>query len=244
MAAPINEQPHVKLREFILQSGFGILNDSAQCEAWLHSSCPQSPWEISILIAALRQGVPASIGGRNPAVAGQVFRAELSQRFQSSSGFAADAAQWGVDAWAYVLGVDLNAAPVQTQFQAPVAAQPRPQPQVQPQYQPQPQSPVVRQVQVPMQAAPVARPILQIPDIPGRICPYCGALAKGQLCTSCQRDTTAPRRVCRQCGRITPLSEPKCLACGKVPLNDLAWKIPLLIGIYIVFIVIIVVLNS
>jgi hypothetical protein len=241
---PINEQPHVKLREFVLRSGFGILNDPAQCEAWLQNSCPQSPWEISILMAALRQGVPASISARNPAAPGQILRTELAQRFQSSSGFANDAAQWGVDAWAYILGVDLNAAPVQPQPQSPAVAQHQPQPYVQPQYQVQPQNPAMPQVQIPMQTAPVARPILEMPDVPGRVCPYCGAPASGQVCTSCRRDTTAPRRVCRQCGRITPLSESRCLACGKIPTNDLAWKIPLLIGIYIVVIVILVAINS
>jgi hypothetical protein len=248
MAAPVNEQPHVKLREYVLRSGFGILNDAAQCEAWLNNACPQSQWEISIMMSAMRQGVPAAIGGRNPAVAGQAFRPELVQRLQSSSGLAPDAAQWGVDAWAYILGVDLNAAPVQAQM--PVAVIPTPQYQAQPQVQ-QHAHPHVQfhvQVQAPGQpavaAAPYVRPRLQMPDVPGRMCTYCGAPAPGQNCPTCNRDTTAPRRVCRQCGRITPVTEPKCLACGKVPLNELAWKIPILIGIYIVAIVIIVILNS
>jgi hypothetical protein len=238
VAVPINEQPHVKLRELVVRSGFGILNDPGQCQAWLQNACLQSPWEISILMAALHQGVPAAISGRDPSRPGQALRAELSQRFQSSSGFANDAAQWGVDAWAYILGVDLNAAPVQSRPQAQVVAQP------QPQYQAQPQYPAVQQVHVPMQAAPVARPVLRLPNVPGRVCPYCGVPTSGQVCTSCGRDTTAPRRICRQCGRITPLSEPNCLACGKIPANDLAWKIPLLIGIYVVVIIILVAINS
>jgi hypothetical protein len=239
MTVPMNEQPHVKLREYVARSGYAIMNDANQCEAWLRSTCPQSAWETSILIAALRQGVPNSIGGRNPATPRQTVRAQIAQQFQSSSGFAPDAAQWGVDAWAYILGVDLNAAPayVQPKVAAPTHPQYQAQPQVQ--YQPQPQA------QIFPQAVAYVRPKLQMADVAGRVCPYCGSSAPGQTCPTCNRDTTAPRRVCAKCGRITPMTEPVCLGCQTPYRSDMVWKVPVIIVLFIAAIILgIAILSS
>jgi hypothetical protein len=235
MTVPMNEQPHVKLREYVARSGFGILNDPNQCEAWLRNACPQSAWESSILIAALRQGVPSFIGNRNPAMPGPAIRAQIAQQFQSTSGFAPDAAQWGVDAWAYILGIDLNASRAQIQPQA--VAPSHPQPQVRPQMQYQAQSQPQLQAQPIAQAVAYARPKLQMPDVAGRVCPYCGSAAPGQTCPACNRDTTAPRRVCAKCGRITPMTEPVCVGCQTPYRSDLMWKVPVIVALFIAAII-------
>jgi hypothetical protein len=223
----MSEQPHVKLKELIAQSGIAVLHQPDNCEAWLREACPQSAWEISLLMAALRNGVPAALMNRNPSYPPQSLRVDMIQRVQTSSGLAPDAAAWGVDAWAFILGVNLNPAPAQPAVayqpaqQASIPAQVYVQPQVQPQVQPY------------VQAQTFAQPRLILPDVPGRICPFCGVQTSGQICANCRRDTTARRRVCSKCGRLTPSVEPACLACGKRPLNDVVWKVPLIIAIIV-----------
>lgn len=234
MNAPANEQPHLRLRELIAQSGIGVLNQPDNCEAWLRQTCPQSAWEISLLMAALRQGAPAAMIAPNQSIAPQSLRAQLIQRVQTSSGLAADAAAWGVDAWAFILNVNLNPVPAQVQpqvrgnpqpqinVQQPAYAQAQPRAAVQPYVQPQPY----------IQQQPIVP--LHMPEAPGRICPYCGSPAPGQVCPACRRDTTARRRVCSKCGRITPSAEPICLGCGKRYTSDLAWKVPVIVALFIV----------
>jgi hypothetical protein len=223
----MSEQPHEKLRELIAQSGYAVLNQPDNCETWLRQACPQSEWEISLLMAALRNGVPGALANRNPAVPGQALRGELIQSVQTSSGLAPDAAAWAVDAWVFILGINLNAAPVQpaVAYQQP-AQQINATPQVYAQPQPQ------------IQAQVLARPQINLPEVPGRVCPYCGVAAPGQVCANCRRDTTARRRICSKCGRITPSAEPACMSCGKHYTSDLAWKIPVIIVMFIVVVII------
>jgi hypothetical protein len=214
----MSEQPHEKLRELIAQSGLAILNQPDSCESWLHQTCPQSAWEISLLMAALRNGVPAALMNRNLSVSRESIRGEMIQRVQTSAGLAPDAAAWSVDAWVFILTPYPNPAPAQ--------GLPRVQPHVEP------------QVQIYGGAQPAAQPQLNLPEVPGRVCPYCGVAAPGQVCANCRRDTTARRRICSKCGRITPSAEPACMSCGKHYTSDLTWKIPVIIVMFIVVVII------
>ncbi|HLX00429.1 MAG TPA: hypothetical protein VKR82_17455 [Candidatus Acidoferrales bacterium] len=225
----MSEQPHLKIKELIAQSGLAVLNQPDSLESWIHQACPQSAWEISLLMAALRNGVPAALLNRNPLYPPQTLRAEMIQRVQTSAGLAPDAAAWGVDAWAYILGVNLNPAPAQ---QAVAYQQPVQQVNIPPQGYGQPQA------QPYAQAQPAAQVQLNLPDVPGRVCPYCGVAAPGQICANCRRDTTARRRICSKCGRFTPSAEPACMSCGKRYTSDLAWKIPVIIVMFIVVLII------
>jgi hypothetical protein len=85
---------------------------------------------------------------------------------------------------------------------------------------------------------------VNLPDVPGRLCPYCKAPAPGQVCSACQRDTTARRRVCPKCGRLTPSVEPACLACGARFKNDLAWKIPIIVVIFLFVVIVTIAVYS
>jgi RNA polymerase subunit RPABC4/transcription elongation factor Spt4 len=251
MCAAANEQPHLRLQQLIAQSGTSVLNQPDQCEGWLRQACPQSAWEITLLMAALRQGVAAAMLAPNPVAPTAALRTQLIQRVQANAGLPADAAAWGVDAWAYILNVNLNAAPTQPQPQVRIPAQQQAQINVQPAYaQPQMQAqPLQAQAAAigaqpyaqPQMVAPAqgfAQPTLNLPDVPGRICPYCGSAAPAQICPTCRRDTTARRRVCSQCGRITPSNELACLACHKHFPNEMAWKVPLIIVLFIVSIIV------
>jgi hypothetical protein len=239
MSTAPNEQPHVRMKELIAQSGIAVLNQPDQCEVWLRQACPQSAWEISLLMAALRAGVPAAILAPPAGTSPQQLRSDLVQRVRTGSGLAEDAAAWAVDAWAFILGVNWNAAPAQPE----VRIQPQQQPQVNvPQNvyaaaQPQPVAQMQAQQTIPAQqytqAGVVTAPIVTMPEVPGRVCPYCGTPTSAQMCVACQRDTTARRRVCPKCGRMTPSAEAACLGCARHFPNDLAWKIPVIIAVFV-----------
>ncbi len=72
----------------------------------------------------------------------------------------------------------------------------------------------------------------------GRVCPFCGAPAAAQMCGSCGRDTTAPRRPCGECRRMVPSSERACWNCGAGFGSDLRWKIPLIVFLFLLAFVI------
>lgn len=71
-----------------------------------------------------------------------------------------------------------------------------------------------------------------------RPCPFCAATiaaspVEGARCPSCGRDPTAPRRVCDACKKMTPTSDRACVHCGAGPANELAWKVPLIIALFV-----------
>lgn len=68
---------------------------------------------------------------------------------------------------------------------------------------------------------------------PGRACPFCGASAAAQVCGSCGRDTTAPRRPCGRCRQMVPSSERVCPKCGAAFRSDMSWKIPLIVLLFL-----------
>ena len=65
-------------------------------------------------------------------------------------------------------------------------------------------------------------------------CPFCGAPAAPPRCATCQRDPTAMRRVCAGCRRQTPTIEPVCMHCQRAPANEMAWKIPVIVLLFVV----------
>lgn len=67
-----------------------------------------------------------------------------------------------------------------------------------------------------------------------RPCPFCGTTARGELCGACNRDITAARRVCTKCQKMTPVSERVCYHCGSKEGSELAWKVPVIIIMFIV----------
>ena len=67
-----------------------------------------------------------------------------------------------------------------------------------------------------------------------RDCPFCGgAAANGGQCAACGRVVTVPRRICRRCGAQTPSAERRCHACGTAQGNELRWKIPLIVTMFV-----------
>jgi hypothetical protein len=76
-------------------------------------------------------------------------------------------------------------------------------------------------------------------------CPFCGDFSgAAERCGACGRDKRAPRRVCPACSKLTPTAEPSCCHCKQTFGSDLAWKVPLIIGIFVAAIVLSVVVQT
>ena len=65
-------------------------------------------------------------------------------------------------------------------------------------------------------------------------CPFCGGETPGPYCTKCGRQRNTSRRVCHACSELTPKDEVNCCHCGEAPRNELAWKIPAIIVMFVV----------
>jgi hypothetical protein len=66
-----------------------------------------------------------------------------------------------------------------------------------------------------------------------RPCPFCGTTVEFSTCPSCKRDPTAARRVCTSCQKMTPVAERACVHCHIVPTSELAWKVPVIIALFV-----------
>ena len=76
-------------------------------------------------------------------------------------------------------------------------------------------------------------------------CPFCGGAvdADQSRCTLCGRSPSVPRRVCPKCGGMSPIAEKICVHCKHAFVSDAAWKIPLIIGLFLVAFVLAVVIQ-
>jgi len=77
-----------------------------------------------------------------------------------------------------------------------------------------------------------------------RRCPFCGTPTAQARCETCHRDPTAARRVCARCQKQTPTAEKACMHCGGAAGSELAWKVPLIIVLFVVAIAIAVALQT
>jgi hypothetical protein len=75
-------------------------------------------------------------------------------------------------------------------------------------------------------------------------CPFCGTATASSRCERCARDPRSPRRICANCQRQTPTAEPVCMHCGVAKANDLRWKIPLIILLFLIVFAISLAIHS
>lgn len=73
-------------------------------------------------------------------------------------------------------------------------------------------------------------------------CPFCGAETVERLCSACGRDTKGPRKACSKCGKFMPSDDRSCCHCGASQVSELAWKVPVIIGLFVVATIVSVVL--
>jgi len=81
---------------------------------------------------------------------------------------------------------------------------------------------------------------------PAPKCPFCSGDVSGVNCVSCGADITAPRRACSGCGKQMLSSTKTCTQCGTLHRSENVWKIPLIVGMFIIVIIlnVLFVMNS
>ncbi len=69
-------------------------------------------------------------------------------------------------------------------------------------------------------------------------CFFCEGDVQGGVCTACGVNASAPRRACDGCQRVILAAAPACPHCGQARTNDMWWKIPLIVAMFVaVFII-------
>src|SRR5262250_2154922 len=90
--------PLDRLREIVRTHGRSVIAEPARCAALLHDHCSEYRREASVLVGALREGIPAAIleseTRRVPATA-----ESLIHQLHQGAGFSSEAAKWAVNAW-------------------------------------------------------------------------------------------------------------------------------------------------
>jgi hypothetical protein len=88
----------------VQQHGRSLIDDPRRCESLLRDLCPSNKREVNLLVAALRERVPADLAASQGASTAIRIQGLVS-RLQQVAGLAEDAARWAVDSWALALGV-------------------------------------------------------------------------------------------------------------------------------------------
>jgi hypothetical protein len=101
----MNDVPRQKLCEIIIQYGYSVCEDPTRLEGLLRDFCGQFRSEISVLISALKERVPADLLSSQNSVPQEVLLPRLTNRLQDNLGLTEDAARWAVDSWALALGI-------------------------------------------------------------------------------------------------------------------------------------------
>jgi hypothetical protein len=101
----MNELPRQKLCEIILQYGRSLCNDPQRCEGLLRDLCGKHRPEISVLIAAQKEGIAATLLSSTQNVPKEILLAQLIQKLQDNLCMAEESARWAVESWALALGV-------------------------------------------------------------------------------------------------------------------------------------------
>ena len=101
----MNNIPRQKLREIILQYGRSLCDEPKRCEAFLQDFCGQYHKEVSVLIIALKERVPADLLASPNSIPPVVLLARLTKRLQENLSLTEDAARWAVESWGLALGV-------------------------------------------------------------------------------------------------------------------------------------------
>lgn len=123
----MNNIPRQKLREIILQYGRSLCDEPKRCEAFLQDFCSQYRKEVSVLIIALKERVPADLLASPNSTPPVVLLARLTKRLKDNVSLTEDAARWAVESWGLALGV-ISEADITSIFSSSST------PQVPPQY--------------------------------------------------------------------------------------------------------------
>lgn len=99
----MNELPRVKLREIVARHGQEVVRDGRRLEGLLRDYCGEYRREVSVLVMALEEHVPADLLAAPAATPREVILARLAQRLCDNLALSEAAAGWAVNSWALAL---------------------------------------------------------------------------------------------------------------------------------------------
>lgn len=105
---PPNDVPRQVLRQLIAQHGPPLIEDPRRCEALLRDLCGPHRRAINVLVAALKERVPADLLTSQDSVPKQMLLMQLTRRLCDDLALAEDAARWAVDTWALAVGIEIE----------------------------------------------------------------------------------------------------------------------------------------
>src|SRR5262245_796802 len=126
----MNPRVRDKLCQILAAYGPSLHTDPRRCENLLRDLCPQNKRELSVLIGALREGIPAEL--TTPAQRKTAIHSigRFSKRLEDNLALAVGPARWAVETWALALGVVTSqqiaaaAPPPKSKAQPPVVPPP------------------------------------------------------------------------------------------------------------------------
>ena len=102
--------PRQQLAYILTQFGRSICDDPKRCEALLKDLCPNHKREVNLLLSALREGVTKELLNASPLVPIESTINRLTLKMHDNLGTDKLLAQWAVESWALVLGVEFNSS--------------------------------------------------------------------------------------------------------------------------------------
>jgi serine/threonine protein kinase, bacterial len=101
----VNDIAQSKLAELVNRYGQTLTDDPRRTEALLRDYCGEHRREISVLVGAQRERVPADLLASSGGAPTQIVITRLAKRLEDNLGLAEEAARWAVASWAIALGV-------------------------------------------------------------------------------------------------------------------------------------------
>ena len=102
----MNPIARAKLIKLVGQFGWGILDNHKQCEGLLRDIYgDQYRREFFVLMAVVKDQIAAELVSASCEVPFEVLLGRLAIRLEENNGFKPDLARWGVESWAFALGV-------------------------------------------------------------------------------------------------------------------------------------------
>jgi len=101
----MNDLPRQKLREIVARHGRSVARDARRCEGLLRDCCGQYRREVSVLVSALEEHVPADLLAAPAGTPREVLLARLAHKLCDHLALSEPAARWAVNSWALALGL-------------------------------------------------------------------------------------------------------------------------------------------
>jgi Protein of unknown function (DUF1036) len=106
----ISDIPRQELCILVANFGRGLCDDPQRCEALLRDYCGTYRREITLLVNAMREQVPAELMSTEGKVPYEILRSRLVKKLEENLAITTEAAQWSVDAWAAALDINTPSA--------------------------------------------------------------------------------------------------------------------------------------